>query len=522
MGYNVDDNLAGSAATMTSQERADIITRMEVTDELERRAAENGLKYFVPTGKQADFIRSIGGGDIFVGIFSGGNGAGKTAGQINILGNIIFGAQSSWFDFPLFRQFAWPKRARIGSTSKNLEEIGAIETEIKSWWPQGRYEAEKKGKQYKSLYTTDTGWVIDVMSYGQDKTEWESATLGLCLFDEPPPREIFTATVARMRLGGMILIHMTALSDAGWIFDELIANDKKLIDNNKKVTVVYSDVEDACLEHGVRGFLEHNRIETMLSFYDAEEREARKSGRPTHLAGRIYNNFDESIHVIDDREIPVEWRRIQIIDPHDAIPFAMGWAAIDNIGDIYIYDEYPDSPFEDIKNTDLTFKDYATIIRSKEGRQRISHRLVDPNFGNKRYGNSGETLIEEMDKFGLELDGKINDSLEIGHHLVREWLQYDTKRPRNIINKPKLFILRRCRNHWVSMLRYGRKSGKVDILRDNLRLTETYKHYCDIIRYLIMWLTYNRGSLEGVQGNAKTVDIKTRKILKASTKYGGW
>ena len=35
-------------------------------------------------------------------------------------------------------------------------------------------------------------------------------------------------------------------------------------------------------------------IETMVSFYDSEEKEARIHGRPVHLAGRIYKAFNEN------------------------------------------------------------------------------------------------------------------------------------------------------------------------------------------------------------------------------------
>lgn len=502
---------------LTKDERARVIEANELLDEIEARYKANGLKYFVPTGRQEEFIRGIGKGGILIGIFSGGNRAGKTETNINILGNIIWGPQNKWFQHSIFQSWPFRRRARVCSNPKDLEEVGSIETAIKALWPKGKYTADKKGKTYNSLYKPDNGWVVDVMSYQQEVGEYESVGLGLCIFNEPPPQDIFNATVARMEAGGLILIGMTPLGEAAWMFDKLIENkDPKL----GKVYIVYADIEDSCKEHGIRGYLEHQNIETILSFYDAEEKAARKSGKPLHLSSRIYQMFSDAVHVIDDRVIPSYWPRIHICDPHDGIPFAMGWMAIDpDTGDCYIYDEFPDEPFESIRNTTLTYPDYATIIRNHESRQDICKRLLDPNFGVKRYGNTGKTPQEELAELGIEFDVDVEDNLEFGHGIVREYLKYDALRPLSSINKPKLFILRRCRNHWVSMLRYGRKPDRTGEQRDNIRLVETYKHFCDVIRYGLVWCHLN-----GIPTGAanRSVVIERQKKLMKSFGPGGY
>ena len=517
---------------LQATDRKEIIARLELSRELERREKENGVKWFIPTGKQADFIGKIGGGEVFVGVYSGGNRAGKTGLAINILGNILFGKQNPYFDYPIFKSWPFPKRARIGSNPKDLSDIGSIETEINSWWPkgrwtvesgwktEGRYEAEKGGKTYHSLYKTDTDWVMDVMSYEQDRKEWESVSLGLAIFNEPPPEPIFKATVARMEHGGMILIFMTPLDEAQYLFDSILENNDGL-KTSHRVAVIYTDIEDSCKTHGIRGFLDHDKIEQMISFYDPDEKDARAHGKPMHLSGRVYSLFNDAVHVVNDFPIPSEWIRINIVDPHDSIPFAMSWMAMSPSEDFYVYDESPEEKFEQIKNTNLTFGDYAGIIRAKEGRQKIHFRLMDPNFGNKRYGNTGRTVAEEMREFGLDYDTDINDSLDIGHHVVREMLKYDPLRPLSAINKPKLFILRKCRNHWVSMRKYGRKSSKSDELKDNPRLVETYKHFCDLIRYAMVskhLLKFTNIDEVWGRGNGD----KINKFIHAGSARGGW
>jgi len=501
---------------LTLPEREALVSQIDLQDALNQRVKINPLKYFLPTGKQEEFISKIGTGNIFIGVFSGANRAGKTTLSANISGSIIYGVQSSWFKHPLFLDWQYPKRARIGSNPKNLEEIGAITQGIEDWWPAGRYTTSKGGKHYDSLYRSDTGWVIDVMSYEQDPKEWESVSLGLVIFDEPPPQSIFRATVARMEHGGIILIFMTPLSDAGYIFDEII-DKKEGLKPSHRIAVTYTDIEDSCKEHGVRGFLDHKYIEQMVSQYDTEEIEARAHGRPMHLSGRIYKGFNESVHIVDDFPTPEDWPRANIVDPHDAHPFAISWVAVNNFNDYYVYDEYPTDPFESIKSNTLTFKDYATIIRNKEGKRIISRRLMDPNFGRKVYGNTKRTVADEMGDFGLVYDTTVNDSLDIGHSAVRERLQYDLSQVITSINKPKLFIFRSCRNHWVSMMRYQYKHNPYGAITDKVGIEETYKHFCDNIRYLcVSGFDYQviRYNYQG-EGDYKRKKVKTRSAMSA-------
>jgi len=457
---------------------------------LERLAEDNKFRFFVPNGKQEDFINNVGSGDVFIGIFSAANGVGKTALMANIAANFIWGGDylNKWFDFPIFRKFPYPKRGRIASTKKNVEEVGAIQTEIKSWFPKGQYETKKLGKFYDSEYQVkNSNWVFDIMTYEQDVSEYESATLGFMIFDEPPPIAILNACIARMRMGGVILIFMTPLDTGGTIIEELTEKIFVEFEGKKlgRVHVTYADIEDNCKIHGVRGRLDHGHILQMLQFYDQDEREARAKGKPTHLIGRIYQEFeDKDPYVVNDILIPDNWTRINILDPHDAIPFALTWAAIDETGQILIYDEFPFEDIEKIKGTSLTFPQYARIIGEKEGRDHIFRRYIDPYFGNKRYANDGKTPIIEMADLGYEYENGDTAGIDTGHMKVREFLKYDKARPVSSINHPRIHILNRCRNHRRALLNYKRKLLKTGEVKDKIVIEETFKHFADNIRHL--------------------------------------
>ena len=462
---------------------------MAIHENLNRWVEQNPSYFFVPTGQQEACVKEIALGDNFITIFSAANGTGKTTLLVNVLSACIFGsADNIYFDYPFFQDYPFIKSARIISTPKEVEEIGSIQKEIKKWWPKDRYAAHKKGKQYDSEYVAED-WLVDIMTYEQDVSQFEGANLSLICFNEPPPLKILYASIARLRRGGTILIFMTPLDTGGEIIEDLLEKESVIVDGEEigKVGIVYADVESACEEHGVRGYLKHRDIVQMLNFYDPQEKDARALGKPVHLTGRIYPNFEyKAPFVVDDFVVPEDWVRFNVVDPHDGIPFAITWAAVAPDGHVYIYDEYPFEDLEKITSTNLNFPDYARIVREKEGRDKIIMRLIDPYFGNKKYGNTGKTVKEELGIFNLDYVDGDTSGLDLGHKRVREFLRYMPDQPASVINQPRLHVMKRCRNHWRSMLRYKRKILKTGEVKDRIVLDETYKHFCDNIRHLLM------------------------------------
>lgn len=55
--------------------------------------------------------------------------------------------------------------------------------------------------------------------------------------------------------------------------------------------------------------------------------------------GAVYDNFDDSVHVIAPFAVPVGWRRIRVIDFGYTNPFVCLWIAIDPDGRMYLYRE---------------------------------------------------------------------------------------------------------------------------------------------------------------------------------------
>jgi len=165
----------------------------------------------------------IGSDEHFINLFVAANGVGKTAALINILAHIVFEPSGNkYFDYPLFNNFPYPKRGRVVSDPTTVTQI--IVPELKKWFPPGRYQTIKSGKNYEYNWRVDTGHKFDLMTYEQDPKEFESATLGYAIFDEPPPYSIFKATIARMRMGGIIMVAFTPLIGSAYFYDEIVTH----------------------------------------------------------------------------------------------------------------------------------------------------------------------------------------------------------------------------------------------------------------------------------------------------------
>lgn len=416
----------------------------------------------------------VGDGESAVYILSAANGIGKTTAVVNILGNVVFGPQTPFFDLPIFQNWPFPKRARYVTNPKNVEEIGPFHSEIETWWPKGQYEALKAGHSYFSQYKA-RGWVIDVMTYDQEPQQFEGPNIGLILMDEPPPRRLWTPNMSRLRAGGFAVVSMTPLTEAGWFFDEVVPRHEDHI--------VYADVEENCRQHGKNGQLEHDRIEQMITEYDDDEREARIKGRAMYLKGLIYGTFDSRVHVLKEPVKPPANAAIwNIVDPHSDKPFASIWAYPDSRDDMYIVDEWPNEDFYRMHNCQLTIHDYKRIFADKEQGMNIHKRIIDRHFADVRSAVNKRTLREELrDDVGMDYYASYaaEQEIETGILKTRSYLNYDTTMPLSNLNRPKLYINPHCTNTIKSFQRWARdpKTGKVQ---------DQFKDFMDCVRMLLM------------------------------------
>lgn len=400
-------------------------------EEAKSRQQENLAQKYTPNGKCEEFIRMVGANKTFVNLFCAANGVGKSACGVNIVTNICFGIQNEWFNYPLFQKFPYLKRGRIISDPTTIKE--KIVPELKKWFPSNRYkihyETKKEGKQYESRWTTDTGFVFDIMSTEQDSKEFESTDIGWFWADEPVPHSIYIATIARLRLGGICFLTLTPLTYSAWIKDNIY--DKRDGYNQDYVT---ADVEDNCKQHGTRGILDHPDIERMSAQYPEDEKEARLHGKFGHLLGLVHKGFDIKTHVIEPFVInDKDYCVYMALDTHPRVPDAVLWMAIDEKGQKYICDELF------YKGTDI---EITTRIKRKEDQWRVLGRLIDPSAFNDDKRTEEANYALRLERQGLSFDRGSKNLIE-GIRRTDQALKYEVKNGQ-MIKKPEIFIFSNC------------------------------------------------------------------------------
>lgn len=489
--------------------------------EIERRRAENPLKYFVPNGWAEEYFRSVGHETHkWIYVLPAANSVTKSASTINILGNLIWGVQNpKWFHGPRFEKpWPYPKKFWYISEQSTLRDFicgtdKVTENEIRKWFIPGRFTFEKAGYEYHSRFTSDTGWSGSFKTYDMDTTKFESDKIGVAVFDEPPPKAIYNAVLARMTLGGLILMPMTPLTYSAWVKDDLIDNALP----SGPIKVLPGDIEENCVEHGKRGRIPHARIEELVAQYDPEEKEARAHGAFAHLSGLVYKNihpevnrhekpvkaFRQKITPTEEQEGKISpYKVICVCDPHDSKPPIIGWFAVDKWGQMFQVEEFPNGlhdpefkPFYDYKPGQwrLTIEQTCEWIKRIEAKSgwdpKSITRVMDPNFGRKPDQVVGRTIAEHYRDCGRKINYPLHfstdvlDDLSTGHQEVRDFFAISPD------NETRLRIGKNCTNTWYSLTHYSRRTQSASSL-DQHGATENvqvkYKDGADLVRYAIM------------------------------------
>lgn len=348
--------------------------------------------------------------------FLKGNGVGGTRGLVTVWGAIMFGTKNPRFQgSPFGKDWPFRKSARIVSTIDSLSDKNQLQTYMKELFPVGKWRQGRANKPYNAEGETDTGWTWDAKTYDQDPLQAAGANKGLILFSEPPPYPIFTECCTRLRGQGLILIDMTQLDMAEWAEDMVDAGCLKL--DGKvvgEVRVVRGDIEENCRDHYPPdtnnaskpcGQRTHASIEADIALWPAEEREARKTGRPLHRSGRIYPNWSDANELAAFPPFHQEcWDkgRVRIwsaTNPHDRLPWPMQWYATFPNDDVIAFAEWPFFTWHECKSSPVThYEDYRSIILETEAEigLPIKTRIMDPLFGEAINTQSGFNLFRVM------------------------------------------------------------------------------------------------------------------------------
>lgn len=522
-------------------------------EELERRKLEWPSRFVVPNVAQArlfgameqiPFPKDL--------VFLGGNGTGKTYCGIGMVTGITWGpkavvgdgvAGAGWMGmqhydgWSIFRSIAKkqnrPIYGRIVAVADNLKGNGAVIQRIRRLFPKGLWEGRKLGKNYVSeIWCWDNQddfgndekamSVIEIKTHDQDADQHRGPDCDWILFDEPCTPDIYEESLGRTRANEhAVRIHtLTPLELAGWLIDQLVEPFDRG-ETTGETLVVRGSLWDNCEDWHPdptmwtggrvgegellnRGNLKRRAIEDQIRGWQRMSPDtvaARVWGKPTHLSGAVYKNWNRDVHMVD--EIPGDWSDWpiwNIIDPHHARAPMVLWVA-QGPHTSYIIAEWPDEDYSKYRVSD-EISGYAKKIMEleKSVERQVIHRWGDPNSlrnvysSAKGYDGMPISLQALYANEGLHFMCA-NDKLDVGHNCVNEMLSYDRLSPLDPLNNfPKLQCLRRnyftgvpMVNVPTAMERYGFKKKAIDQNKQPTTLKaimdETYKDTADVIRY---------------------------------------
>lgn len=218
--------------------------------------------------------------------------------------------------------------------------------------------------------------------------------------------------------------------------------------------LIEAEIEDNCIDHGVRGILKHDDILKMISLYREEDKQARVFGRFQHLTGLVFKVFSRRVHVIKPFEVNMrDYCVIERLDPHPRNPDAVLWVAFDRMGNYYVVDELYTKV---VGEEELAFR-----IKNKAQQYRVIDRRADPSaWVEDQHNKSKESLARRLQRFGLNYL-HATKKRTIANKRIEDYLNYQ-EQGGQMIRNPRLHIFDTCvRTIWeLEHWQYNEYTGK--------------------------------------------------------------
>jgi hypothetical protein len=363
------------------------------------------------------------------------------------------------------------------------------------------------------------GSTIHFRSYVQPAESYEGLIFDWIHWDEPPPRPILNAAErGKMATNAPSWFTMTPLKEP-YIYDIFSLKAFNNGGDDQEISVFRGSVWDNCQDWcracdvtvpenqpenlkpdatrpidkcpscgKVMGFMPRAGIDNYLrKITDPDEREAREEGKWKHLSGLVYKQMDRAVHVIPDFEIPSDWMRIEVVDPHDAKPTRWLFGAVSPeeisiagkpANRIYWYS------YLLLGGTLQEIVRQVKVRRAEKGYQHPEMVILDAKYGSRTVKTAVEETSweEELEKAGIHgivLSHSAPGDVELGHKAVKEYLQsqFSTLRGKEIPGM--LFFEKGCggdRGPIQDMFNYSWKQGTD-------KPEEGYKDFPDCCRY---------------------------------------
>lgn len=128
------------------------------------------------------------------------------------------------------------------------------------------------------------------------------------------------------------------------------------------------------------------------------------------MAGLVYDEYHEDVHLIQPFEVPVDWERGFILDHGYRNPTAVLWYAIDHDGNVVLYDEH--------YKTETPISDHAQAIKDRG----LTDGYADPSIFAQTQQKQGKvySIADEYQDFGVTLMSAIREEEKAALSRVNE------------------------------------------------------------------------------------------------------
>lgn len=300
---------------------------------------------------------------------------------------------------------------------------------------------------------------IGFKSCDQGREKFQGTSLDFVWFDEEPPEDIYKE--CRMRVldkKGILFGTMTPLKGLTWVYEDIFLNSG----NDPEIWHEFISWQD-------NPYLDKEEIEGLKTTLSEDELESRCDGKFKTNGGMVYPEFDESVHVIEPFNVPVDWYDNIAIDPGLSNPLSAHWYAQDFDGNIYVIREH----YEAKQSIDYHAQKILEICNHLNWHTGLGGRvsaLID-SAANQRTLASTKSVTELFFERGIAVNPNVNKDLFSGISVVKSYLK-------SADGQTKLFIFKNCPNLIREMKGYFWGSGDVPIKRDD--------HALDELRYYLM------------------------------------
>lgn len=245
-------------------------------------------------------------------------------------------------------------------------------------------------------------------------------------------------------------------------------------------------------------FIEPTYLKMLNTLPEMRRRQLRDGDWDT-FTGQFFYEWRRDVHVVDPFDIPESWVRARGVDYGSTNPWAMLFAAWDEDGNCYVYDELYGGGLTPEQQAKAA-KDRATRT-TLDGRTRVERyaaTVADPAvFSNHR--GAGRSIADLWVAAGLRVT-RAKNARVAGWANVRQYL-WDPE-----AQAPRLFVFRTCTNliRTIPLMQTDDKNPEdID--------TDLEDHDLDALRYVLAWRP--RGVRERVKDVGKSMDQRFQAML---------